>query len=327
MAFAEEENRFDLPRSFAVNEHDEGPGRVLTRKAPVTAVAEGSGLSLLYLPILYDDKALGVIGFALPAGKAFSNNQMHFLALVADHIATTVVVSRFYRRMLQEENRRSLLSRFFSKTVTEKILSGQTLRLGGERRTVSILFADVRGFTSLSERLAEERVVEILNAYFSRVTPIIFDQDGTLDKYMGDGILAIFGAPIPHEDDPARALKTAVGIIESLAEFNREGAARGWPWLRVSIGINTGEAVAGYIGAEDHLNYTVIGDVVNVAQRIEAIAEPDTILISQPVVDALGDALADIEGVTGLSPASEVRLKGKEKPIAVYRVQLRGAPA
>ena len=154
------------------------------------------------------------------------------------------------------------------------------------------------------------------------MTPIIFKYDGTLDKLMGDGILAFFGAPLSHDDDPVRAVQTAIEMIIALQKFNAETHGRDWPPLGVAIGIDSGEVVAGYIGSEDHLNYTVIGDAVNVAQRLQSIAGSNEILISKAVRNEIQDKMSEKEGLKALRPLPAQKVKGKEKAIEVYRVEL-----
>lgn len=277
----------------------------------------------LLLPVIHNEQAIGVLLLCHRKENTFDQNQIRFLNLVTDHLVTTIVISRLYWQILREESHRALLSRFFSKTVTEKIFSSkENLRLGGERKNVTILFADLRGFTSMSENLDQEKVVEILNAYFSRITPVIFEHNGTLDKFMGDGVMALFGAPISHEDDAIQAVQAAIDIIGEIKKFNDTNRDKGWPALSASIGINSGEVVAGYIGSEEHLNYTVIGDAVNVAQRIESIAGHDTIYISAAVYEAVQGHLHEFRGLRGFTMLPAQKLKGKEKSIALFRLDL-----
>ncbi len=281
------------------------------------------GRTLLCVPVIHNKDTIGVLSLQQEKAEDFDQNQVRFFSLIADQLATSVILFRIYHQMLKEEKNRLLLSRFFSSTVTEKIFgSGENLRLGGERKNVTIMFADLRGFTTMSEDLDQEKVVEILNAFFSLMTPIIFKYDGTLDKIMGDGILALFGAPISREDDPVRAVQTAIEILIALKGFNAGTHGRDWPSLGVSIGINSGEVVAGYIGSEDHLNYTVIGDAVNVAQRLQSIAGPNEILISKAVRNEIQDKMSEKQGLKALKPLPAQKVKGKEKAIEVYRVQL-----
>jgi len=161
-----------------------------------------------------------------------------------------------------------------------------------------------------------------LNAYFSIMTPIIFKHHGTLDKLMGDGMLALFGAPIVHDDDPLRAVHSAIDMVSALAQFNIENSHKQWPQLSVSIGINTGEVVAGYIGSEDHLNYTAIGDAVNVAQRIQTLAGNNEIFISRTVHDEIIEKTSEIDGLKELVLLPSQKVKGKEEAIELYGVEL-----
>jgi adenylate cyclase len=296
---------------------------VIPEPADTGPVSEdGNGWVLACLPVLHNKSCIGILRLHREA-KRFEPNLLRFLHLVADGFATGVVLSRIYHQLIHEEKQRLALCRFFPSQVREKILGSQgNLRLGGERKQVTILFADLQGFTSMSEEIDHEKVVNILNSYFSLMTPIIFQHNGTLDKLMGDGMLALFGAPMSHGDDPYRAVQTAVEMLKALERFNRSNESRGWPELRLTVGINAGEVVAGYIGSEEHMNYTVIGDAVNVAQRIQSVAESNQILISGTVRDLILDRLQEIEGAKGLHQLPIRKLKGREKEIDIYEVDL-----
>jgi len=158
------------------------------------------------------------------------------------------------------------------------------------------------------------RVVEILNEYFTRVTDVIFDNGGMLDKYIGDAVMAVFGAPISKGKDAKNAVNSAIQIQRLLIELNRDAAARNWPELRVGIGINTGTAVAGNIGSPKRLDYTVVGDTVNTAQRLMANAEGGQILISESTAAALGGRL-DLERLP------ELKVKGRSEAVPVFSVK------
>ncbi len=294
-----------------------------TRKDPLTSGQEGiRGESMLCVPIMHKVKAIGVLCLEHAEKGGFDQNQVRFFSLVADQIATAVILSRLYTQMLKEENQRFVLSRFFSKTITDEILGNKgNLRLGGERKWVSIVFADLHGFTSMSENLDQEEVVRILNAYFSHMTPIIFKHTGTLDKLMGDGMMAIFGAPLSHKSDPIRAVRTVIEMAAALDEFNKINESKGWPHLKISVGVNSGEVVAGYIGSEDHLNYTVIGDAVNVAQRLQTIAQSGEIFISRSLRDEIVDRISEIDGLKNIIPLAARKVKGKEKAIEVFKLE------
>jgi len=326
------EGPLESPTFFRI---DDGPhGQALSGQKPVllddiqdSPLNNGQngtqGGSLLCVPVMHNNKAIGILSLRHARTHGFDQNQVRFFSLVADQIATAVILLRIYHQMLKEEKNRLLLSRFFSNTVTETIFgSGENLRLGGDRKNVTILFADLRGFTSMSEHLDQEKVVEILNAYFSLMTPIIFEHDGTLDKLMGDGIMAFFGAPLSHNDDPIRAVRTTIKMVKALEEFNAQTHGKQWPNLEVSIGVNSGEVVAGYIGSEEHLNYTVIGDAVNVAQRLQSIAGSNEILISKTVRDEIADRLSAENAFKALVPLPAQKIKGKAKAVEVFRVEL-----
>jgi adenylate cyclase len=273
---------------------------------------------------MHNNNGIGVLCLHATNLHRFNNNAKHFFSIVADQIATAIILFRLYNNMLKEENRRYILSRFFSKGITETILNqGEKLKLGGERKNVTILFADLCGFTSMSEKLDQEEVRNILHRYFSFAIPIVFEVDGTLDKLMGDGMMAFFGAPISHIDDPARALKMAIRLISALKKSDiripgqtGELSSR----LKVSVGINTGEVVAGYLGSEDHLNYTVIGDAVNIAQRLQTLANSNEIFISRSTFSAIKDTR--IDGVKGFTHLKGQKVKGRHKTVDTYRVEL-----
>jgi len=157
------------------------------------------------------------------------------------------------------------------------------------------------------------RVVEILNEYFTRVTDVIFDNGGTLDKYIGDAVMAVFGAPISKGNDAAAAVNSAIQIQRLLIELNRDAAAREWPELRVGIGINTGSAIAGNIGSPRRLDYTVVGDAVNTAQRLMTNAAGGQILISESTARKMGKTF-DLERLP------ELKVKGRSEAVPVFRV-------
>ncbi len=155
----------------------------------------------------------------------------------------------------------------------------------GERRNVTVLFADLSGYTSISERLDPEQVYELINSTLHAFTEEIYKHEGTLDKVIGDGLMALFGAPIAHEDDPARAVRAAFGMHEAIRRINADLESRLGITLKVRIGLNTGLVVVGSIGSDLRMEYTALGDTVNVASRLENAAEPGTILVSRSVYE------------------------------------------
>lgn len=209
---------------------------------------------------------------------------------------------------------KTMFSRYVARQVVENILSSENLTLHGEKRNVSILFSDIRGFTSMTEQLEPTQVVSILNAYFSYMIDIIYHYEGMLDKFLGDGIMCIFGAPIDQPDHALRAAWTALAMQRVLAEFNQRSQGPQQPLINIGIGINSGDAVVGNVGSEKRLEYTAIGDNVNLAARLQAIALGGQILISESTYQAIKHAAV----VKKLDP---VKIKGKEQEVQVYELQ------
>jgi adenylate cyclase len=187
----------------------------------------------------------------------------------------------------------------------------EMLRLGGEKRVLTVLFSDIRGFTSISERLDPSALVELLNVYLGKMTDVVFANEGTLDKYIGDAIMAIWGAPIPHDDHAARASRAAVGMVECLEKLHTEFDARGWPRLETGIGLHTGEMIVGNMGSVRRLSYTVMGDNVNLGSRLEGLTKyyHTRIIASEDTVRAAGDGIVARE-------IDLVRVKARRSPCA-----------
>ncbi|MDY7040750.1 MAG: adenylate/guanylate cyclase domain-containing protein [Chloroflexota bacterium] len=225
-----------------------------------------------------------------------------------------ITASRFALEQRERQRVQTLFGRYVSPQVAA-ILSLEDpdlVRPGGTRREISVLFADIRGFTTIAESLPPEHVVNLLNTYDDPLTRVVFDQGGFLDKFTGDGIMALFGVPLPQPDHAERAVRAA---LKMQAAARRVSAQRGeveWP-IRYGIGVTSGEAVVGNIGGEERMDFTAIGDVVNLAARLEGRAQPDEVLISEYTYELV----RDIVEVERLPP---VEVKGKKEPVVVYRV-------
>ncbi|HEY8206073.1 MAG TPA: adenylate/guanylate cyclase domain-containing protein [Myxococcaceae bacterium] len=227
------------------------------------------------------------------------------------------------RRTAETERMRKLFARYTSDAVVEEILKrpGEIV-LTGEKREVTLLFADIRNFTALSESLKPEEVVAVLNVVLARLADAVLTCGGTLDKFLGDGLMAVFGAPVRREDDALRALQAAEMMMEAVRDLNAQGQAeqhagrRRFPPedLSLGVGINTGPVVAGNVGSEARTEYTCIGDAVNVAARLCALAGPGEILVGVRTREVIG-------GGARFEDLPPVRLKGKANPVPLYRAQ------
>ncbi len=206
--------------------------------------------------------------------------------------------------------------RYLPERVFQKIMQDpKRVRLEGEKRFVTVLFGDLSGFTSLTEKLEDpEKIVEIVNRYFMRMLEIVEKYGGDVDKFLGDAIMVIFGAPVAHKDDPERAVRAALEMIEAIKELGVVHTPKGDVQVNMSIGINTGEVVALNMGSDRRMEYTVMGDNVNLSARLEAVANAGEVIIS----DRTYRYVKDVFEFDKLQP---VKVKGKEKPIQIYRVR------
>ncbi|HEY2359477.1 MAG TPA: adenylate/guanylate cyclase domain-containing protein [Candidatus Angelobacter sp.] len=277
-----------------------------------------SGLrSAMCAPLVGKEQLFGVLYVDnLEKASAFTQDELNVFALIAAQAGAAVDNVMAHAKIAQQSLQRSALERFLSPEVVEMVVANPDIRLGGVNQEVTVMFADIRGFTTMSETMEPGRVVEILNEYFTRVTDVIFDNGGTLDKYIGDAVMAVFGAPISKGNDAAAAVNSAMQIQRLLVELNRDAAARNWPELRVGIGINTGNAIAGNIGSPRRLDYTVVGDAVNTAQRLMTNAAGGQILISESTAKKLGKTGKTID----LERLPELKVKGRSEAVPVFRV-------
>ena len=205
--------------------------------------------------------------------------------------------------------------RYVSKQVVDKLLDDDAkLNLGGEKREVTVLFSDIRGFTSMSEKMEPEEVVSTLNSYFSLMIDIVFKNNGTLDKIIGDELMIVFGAPTSSDDDTERAVKTAIEMQNKIEIFNKQRIIKKEIPIKVGIGINKGLVVSGNIGSRELMDYTVIGDTVNLGARLCSAAGPDEIIISNSV-------WFETKNTFNYKKLKPIKVKGKKDEIQVYKIQ------
>ncbi len=287
----------------------------------VGSIALSTLLLILYAPIL--PGLLSVVAvlivYLLPAQWAFSAHyQLPVVAAVFAWISSVSVGLAFQYRSEGAEKRRvkRIFSRYVSRDVYKELLENpKATHLGGQRATITVLFSDLREFTALSEEHAPEDVVSQLNEYFSAMVEIVFDHKGTVDKFVGDMMMALFNAPLPDPSHADHAVQCGVAMHRRLEELNRVWRQVGKPELRCGVGINTGDMIVGNLGAEAIRNYTVIGDNVNLGARLESLCKDHEaeVIISDHTRRALREAYP-------LTNLGEVTVKGRSERVRIYRV-------
>jgi adenylate cyclase len=271
--------------------------------------------SSMAVPLLYGTELFGIMVLdSQMAANAFQEKDLQLFQNVANQAAVAIQNSLYAKKLQQEALTRERFQRLLSPAIAEQVVSGKVeVAKGGQLRETTVLFSDIRGFTSMSESRAAQEIVEMLNEYFEQMVEIVFRYEGTLDKFVGDEIMALYGSPVKHEDDAIRAVRTALDMLEVLEQWNTERVARGQVPVHIGIGINSGEVVAGYLGSSKALEYTVIGDSVNVGSRLCSVAKAGQILVSEATEQRLN-------GLFELSEQPPVPLKGKSKLMRIYAV-------
>jgi adenylate cyclase len=248
------------------------------------------------------------------ASHKFTEEDLDFVIAFAGIAAVAIENSQFAERIRKEALARSNFERYFTPQLAQRIATaGEGAKLGGDKREVTVLFSDIRGFTALSETMPPADMAAILTDYFTEMVDCVFRNEGTLDKFIGDAVMAQWGAPIGTPEDPDKAMVAAIEMMAELDKLNLKWKAEGRPELQIGIGLNHGEAFAGNIGSEKRLEYTVIGDTVNTASRLCSAAGPGEILISEEMRKSL-------KTVPALAVMPPMELKGKSQPVPVYRV-------
>ncbi len=222
--------------------------------------------------------------------------------------------NRMAKNLKEKELVKNMFSKYLSPDIADYILNNpEEVKLGGENRELTIMFADIRSFTSLSENFPPQDIVNLLNSFFTSMVDIIFEYKGTLDKFLGDGLLAIFGAPVKYPNHAYNSVKAAVNMVNYIKEYNKKRKKWGYEPIHIGIGLNTGEAIIGNIGSKQRAEYTVIGDTVNTCSRIEGLTGKNEVYISQSTFELVkNDIIYEYIG--------KKKVKNKKYPIDIYKV-------
>ncbi len=278
--------------------------------------------STMTLPLLHAGDLLGIMHLdSLFTSNAFTEKDLQICTGMAAQAAISIQNARLANRIEKEAHTRAQISRLIPPAVVEQVLKGElVIEKGGRVSEITMLFSDIRGFTTMSDGKEPQEVVNTLNEYFEVMVDILFKYSGTLDKFVGDEIIGLFGAPIQIDDAPFKAVACAVAMLQALAEFNHTRAAENMPAIRIGIGINTGNVITGSIGSTRALQYTAIGDAMNVASRLVNVAASGEIIISE-------DTYRKVAGRIDAVALPPVRVKGKAEELKVFRVNgLRSLP-
>ena len=271
--------------------------------------------SIIAVPLVTKGTVIGAVYVDNPfRASIFEDKDMEFLQAIADLAAIAIDNARQYER---SEFLRQLFEAHVNKQVTDYVLtrSGRSLRfLPGERREVTMLNSDIAGFSALSQSMEAEELVEFLNDYFQRMIRVVLDHGGNIDKFQGDGMLVVFGAPNPMEDHAQRALHAALAMIREVGRFNVELRGRGRPTIAVGMGLDTGYVVAGHVGSDDRMEFTLIGVPVNNSAYLSKV-RPARVLMSETTRQHVPDGfeVADFEPML---------LKGASRPQAIYELTI-----
>lgn len=282
-----------------------------------------------------------IMGFAIPRVKAIQGIVLSLLIVASFVVINTIIFSHFnvwlnliypvltmitiylgitvYRYITEEREKKKIRGAFqyylTASVINEMLKDPSKLKLGGDKKDLTVLFSDIRGFTTISEKLTPEELVRLLNEYLTVMTNLVFKYDGLLDKYMGDAIMAVFGAPLDQPDHALRACRTALDMMDELKILQKKWAGEDRPILNIGIGINSGDMVVGNMGSDMRFDYTVMGDSVNLGSRLEGINKEygSNIIISEYTHDVVKDVLFCRE-------LDAVKVKGKKQPVRIYEL-------
>ncbi len=282
--------------------------------------------SLLCAPLRAKEKVLGCIYVdSHVAEQEFGEEALNLLQAFADQAAVAMERSRLYEDVMAARDQEKKVRQVFQKYVPADVVrKAMELKDGGRlssKQVATVLFSDIRSFTTISEKMEPEAVVSFLNDYLQRMVDIVFEEGGIVDKFIGDAVMAVFGAPVAKEDDAARAVRAGLRMLDELQRFNADQAKRGGVNIKIGVGIHTGPLIAGNIGSDRKMEYTVIGDTVNIASRVQDLNKEykTEIIITQACHDATHRSFQ-------VRPLGATSVKGKEQKIQIFEV-LKPEPA
>jgi adenylate cyclase len=275
--------------------------------------------SAMCVPLWVEGEVVGILFVDSPiASVKFGEDDLNLLSSLGNYAAVAIQRARLTEKIKEEADARAKLERYHSPAVINRLLqtkgSAAGLNIEAQELECSILFADIVSFTTYTEKMEPKKVGLFLNEFFSQMTDIIFEYEGTLDKFLGDGLMAVFGAPFPYKDNDhaLRSVSAAIDMMKAVEKFN-EDASLGFN-INIRIGINSGRVVAGDIGSPKRIEYTVLGDTVNVASRLEKyIAKPNEIVIGEATYKA-------VQGKFKTKLIGEIDLKGRASKMKTYHV-------
>jgi adenylate cyclase len=289
--------------------------------ASKSIVAQGIR-SAMAVPLIAKNEVLGVLFLdTRERTGAFTDRDLRVATAIASQCASVLEAAELRRRLQSEERQRENLARFLPPVLVDRVTQGQLqLQDAGELRPVTVLFSDIRGFTSFAETSEPAEVVSMLKDYFELMADVVFNHRGIVDKFIGDAVMALWGAPEALDDAPLRACRAALEMQSKLAAFNAQRKGEGRLDIGVGVGINSGLAVVGLMGSSRRPEYTAIGDTVNVASRLCGLAEPGQVLVSGETARLVGSGL-------DFNPLPDAKVKGRQKRVTVFQVVDRGGEA
>ncbi|MBI4560344.1 MAG: FHA domain-containing protein [Candidatus Hydrogenedentes bacterium] len=272
-------------------------------------------LSAMCVPLKVEDRVLGSIYVdTRKIGHTFTEQDLELFASLAAQSAMAIENVQLYERAVEDEKKRANLGRFLSPAIVDMVMKKDTaLELGGNKTIVTTMFCDIRSFTQIAERISPNLLVDMLNEHFTAMTDIIFRFSGTLDKFIGDEIMAVFGAPISSRNDAHRAIQAAITMQSNNAQLNQKRSQAGQPVFEMGIGIDTGDVIAGYVGSPERMEFTVVGDRVNTARRLCQLAGGGQVVAGANIYELVQD-------IVEARPIGTVMLKNKAEPVQAYEI-------